>query len=142
MMDAQFAAELADELALPVYVGKTADEKVELLNAPKEGVTFPVIVPKATVARVLDPSHELIAGLADPIKKYVWDKRFQTLLSLAEGVRPADIADILAAGVTDGVLTPQQVGTLNYLGTRTGSRAEELWGEGMMISLNTIARVS
>ena len=135
-------AELAAELALPAYAGKTASEKVAMLNAPKEGVTFPVIVPKATVALVLDASHALIAGLVDPVKKEVWTRRFDVLLSLAEGVRPIDIADMLAAGVADGVMTSQQVATLNALGTRTGSRAEELWGEGVVVSLNDVARVS
>ena len=135
-------AELAAELALPAYAGLTAEQKTAALNAPKEGVTFPVIVPKATVALVLDGSHSAVATLADAVKKEVWTRRFDVLLSLAEGVRPSDITDMLAAGVADGVLTQQQVGTLNYLGTRTGSRAEELWGEGVVVSLNDVARVS
>ena len=135
-------AELAAELALPAYAGLTAAQKVDALNAPKEGVTFPVIVPKAIVALVLDGSHAAVAALTDPVKKEVWTRRFDVLLSLAEGVRPADIADMLAAGIADGVMTSQQVGTLNYLGTRTGSRAEELWGEGTVISLNQVALVS
>lgn len=135
-------AELIAELNLPAYAGMTAYEKAAALNAPKEGVTFPLIVPKATVALVLDGSHAAVAALADAVKKEVWTRRFDVLLSLAEGVRPSDIADMLAAGVTDGVITNQQVATLNALGTRTGSRAESLWGEGTVVSLNDVARVS
>jgi len=135
-------AELIAELASPAYAGMTAAQKVDALNAPKQGVNFPVMVPKATVALVLDGSHAAVAALVDPVKKEVWTRRFDVLLSLAEGVRPVDIADMLAAGVADGVMTSQQVATLNALGTRAGSRAEELWGESFSVSLNDVARVS
>lgn len=141
-MTPQQLAQLKTEMELPAYAGKTAAERVEMINAPKQGVTFNQIVPKATVALVLDSSHELVAELADPIKKEVWRRRFDVLLSLVEGVKPSDIADMMAAGMADGVLTEQQVGTLHYLGTRTGSRAEELFGEGATVSLNDVAMVS
>jgi hypothetical protein len=79
-------AELIAELQLPAYAGMTAAQKVDALNAPKQGVNFPVMVPKATVALVLDGSHAAVAALVDPVKKEVWTRRFDVLLSLAEGV--------------------------------------------------------
>lgn len=140
--DAQLIAEFANDPAGLGYAGKNAEQKHALINQVRESILISIIVPKATVALVLDGSHALVASLSDAIKKEVWRRRFDVLLSLAEGVRPADIADMLAAGIADGVMVQQQVGTLNALGTRTGSRAEQLWGEGVVIDLNSVARVS
>lgn len=123
------------------YPQMTAEEKAAALNHPRGWVTFPVIVPVATILLILDSALEAIESLQDPVKKMAWRARIENIRSLKEGFRPVDVAAQLTAGVADGVFDQQMVDTLFSLGTRSGSRAEELWGEGSRISLNDIAKV-
>jgi hypothetical protein len=136
-------AQLIAELALPAYAGMTANEKVALLNAPKAGVTFPVIVPKATVMAIFTTAMFRIAATAEP-GKTAWLQIMANIRSLDVGINPSDgpVQAMLAQGVADGVITAEEKQTLESLGLRPGSRAEELWGEGTTVSLNDVARVS
>lgn len=136
-------AELIAELALPAYAGMTAAQKVAALNAPKEGVNFPVMVPVATVLQIIGLAPFRAAALAEP-GRTGWLESLANIRSLKEGLVPSDagVAALLAQAVSDGVLTAEEVGMLNALGVRVGSRAEELFGEGTVIDLNSVARVS
>lgn len=139
MTDAQLAA----ELALPAYAGLTAAQKVAALNAPKDGVTFSQIVPKSVVLQIIGLSPFRAAALSEP-GRTGWLESLANIRALEVGLNPSDagVAALLAQAVNDGVLTAEEVGMLNALGVRDGSRAEELWGEGVSVSLNDVALVS
>lgn len=139
MTDAQLAA----ELALPAYAGMTASQKVAALNAPKPGVSIPVIVDVGTILGVLGSAPFRVAAMSEP-NKTAWLQVLANIRSLKEGFKPSDptVAPLLAQGVADGAITSQEKAALETLGLRTGSRAEELWGEGTVVSLNDVARVS
>lgn len=135
-------AELIAELSLPAYAGLTAAEKAVALNAPKEGVTFPVMVPKGDLLLAISACHERIATKAEP-ERTMWYQLLATIRSLSEGIyanHPA-VADFFAKAVLAGVLTQDEVNYVQSLGVRAGSRAEELWGAGFVVSLNDVARV-
>ncbi len=136
-------AQLEIELSLPAYAGKTAAERVAMINAPKQGVTFDQIVPKATVMAVLTTAMFKVAALPEP-GKTAWLQIMANIRSLDIGINPLDpsVAAMLAKGVVDQVITAEEKAALESLGTRTGSRAEELWGEGTSVSLNDVALVS
>ena len=135
-------AELAAELALPAYFGMTASQKVAAINAPKEGVTFPRIVDVATVLRIIGMAQFRAAALSEP-SRTGWLETLANIRSLKDGLIPSDsgVAELLAGAVQAGVLTSDEKATLDALGIRTGSRAEELWGAGTVVSLNDVARV-
>ena len=135
-------AELAAELALPAYSGMTASQKVAAINAPKEGVTFPRIVDVATVLRIIGMAQFRAAALSEP-SRTGWLETLANIRSLKDGLIPSDsgVAELLAGAVQAGVLTSDEKATLDALGIRTGSRAEELWGEGTIVTLNDVARV-
>jgi hypothetical protein len=109
-------AELKAELALPAYAGMTATQKA----APFR-----------------------VAAMNEP-NKTAWLQVLASIRSLKEGFKPSDtsVAPLLAQGVTDGAITAGEKTTLETLGLRPGSRAEELWGEGTVVSLNDVARAS
>lgn len=136
-------AELKAELALPAYAGKTIPEKVAALNAPKQGVTFPVIVPKAKVLEVMAMAPFRVGAMPEA-QRIGWLESLDNIRSLEQGITPSDagVAALLAQAVTDGILTSGEKAALDQLGQRLGSRAEELWGEGFVVSLNDVARVS
>lgn len=136
-------AELLAELALPAYAGKTANEKVAMLNTPKQGVAFSQIVPKSTVMAIFTTAMFRIAAMPEP-QKTAWLQIMANIRSLDVGVNPADgpVQQMLGQGVTDGVILSAEKAALESLGLRTGSRAEELWGEGTVVTLNDVARVS
>ena len=142
-MTPQQLAELKTELDLPAYAGKTAAERVAMINAPKQGVTFSQIVPKATVMAVLTTAMFKVAALPEP-GKTAWLQIMANIRSLDIGINPLDpsVAAMLAKGGVDQVITAEEKAALESLGTRTGSRAEELWGEGTSVSLNDVALVS
>lgn len=136
-------AELAAELASRDYAGMNALQKVAALNAPKEGVTFPKIVDVATVLKVIGLAQFRAAALSEP-SRTGWLETLANIRSLKDGLVPSDdgVSTLLAGAVQAGVLTSEEKATLDALGSRTGSRAEELWGAGTVITLNDVARVS
>lgn len=136
-------AELIAELSLPAYAGMTAAQKVAALNAPKEGVTFPVIIPVADVLKVIGMAQFRAAALSEP-SRTGWLETLANIRSLKDGLIPSDtgVAELLAAAVQAGVLTSQEKAALDALGVRAGSRAEQLWGVGTVVTLNQVARVS
>lgn len=135
--------QLAAELALPAYAGKTAEQKVAALNAAKPGYFVPRIVDVGTILGVLGAAPFRISQMSEP-NKTAWLQVLANIRSLKEGFNPSDptVAPLLAQGVTDGAITAGERLTLESLGLRPGSRAEELWGEGTVVSLNDVARVS
>lgn len=136
-------AELAAELALPAYSGMTAAQKVAAINAPKEGVTFPRIVDVATVLRIIGMAQFRAAALSEP-SRTGWLETLANIRSLKDGLIPSDdgVSTLLAGAVQAGVLTSEEKAALDALGVRAGSRAEELWGEGAIVTLNDVARVA
>lgn len=139
MTDAQLAA----ELALPAYAGMTAAQKVAAINAPKPEIAIAKIVDVATVLGVLGSVPFRVAAMPEP-GKTAWLQVLANIRSLKEGFKPTDpaVSPLLAQGVTDQVITAEEKATLESLGVRPGSRAEQLWGEGTVVSLNDVARVS
>ncbi|MBI1324384.1 hypothetical protein GC170_14530 [bacterium] len=136
-------AELIAELSLPAYAGKTATQKTDMLNAPKQGVIIPVMVPKGDMLLAISACHERIAAKSEP-ERTMWYQLLATLRSLSEGIyvnHPA-VVSFFAKAVLASVLTQDEVDYVQSLGVRTGSRAEELWGAGFTVSLNDVARVS
>lgn len=136
-------AELIAELSLPAYAGKTAYEKMALLNAQKAGFNIPVIVPKATVMAIFTTAMFRISAIPEP-GKTAWLQIMANIRSLDVGIKPSDapVQQMLGQGVTDGVILPAEKAALESLGLRPGSRAEELWGEGTVVTLNDVAKVS
>ena len=143
-------AELIDELALPAYAGKTAQQCVDMLNAPKQGVSFPVIVPKGTVLAVLARVPQRIATLSAS-EQQECTQTLANVRSLEHGLYTwlpdghplkANTEYGFARAVELGAMIADEKTLLETLGKRTGSRAEELWGEGTVVTLNDVARVS
>lgn len=142
MTDAELKAELTTDPAAMGYAGKSAQQIVNLLNGPKPGVTFPAIVPKATLLKIMGLGPFRAAALNDP-KKTGWLQSLANIRSLDQGLIPSEpgVAELLAQAVADGVVTASEKAMIDAQGTRPGSRAEELWGEGTVLSLNTVARI-
>lgn len=136
-------AELIAELSLPAYAGKSAAEKTAMLNAPKPGVMFSQIVPKSVVMAIFTQAMFRISAMPEP-GKTAWLQIMANIRSLDVGVNPSDapVQQMLSQGVADGVILSAEKALLESLGLRTGSRAEELWGEGTVVTLNDVARVS
>lgn len=136
-------AELAAELALPAYAGMTAQQKADALNAPKEGVSFAQLVYVADVLRVMGQATFRAAALEEP-SRTGWLQTLENIRALKDGLVPSQsgVAEMLAGAVLAGVLTAEEKAALDALGMRLGSRAEELFGEGTVVSLNDVARVS
>ena len=143
-------AELVAELALPAYAGKTASERVAMLNAPKEGVTFPVIVPKGVVFAILARVPQRISGLSAGAQAEC-TQMLENIRSLDQGLYTwlpdghplqANTAYGFDRAIELGAMTAEEKTLLETFGRRTGSRAEELWGEGFVISLNDVAKVT
>ena len=142
MTDAELRSELTNDPAGLGYAGKTAAQKVALINAAKEGVTFPKLVDVATVLRVIGMAQFRAAALTEP-SRTGWLETLANIRSLKDGLIPSDsgVAELLAGAIQAGVLTTGEKAALDTLGTRQGSRAEELWGAGTVVSLNDVARV-
>lgn len=143
-------SELRAELALPAYAGKTAQQKTDMLNAPKAGVEFPVIVPKGTVLAVMARVPQRIATLS-AAGQAECTQTLANIRSLEQGLYTwlpdghplkANTAYGFDRAVELGAMIAEEKTLLETLGKRTGSRAEELWGEGTSVSLNDVARVS
>lgn len=142
MTSEQLLAELTNDPEDIGYDGMSITERLAALNAPRESVTFPVIVPRSIVMEITTPAMFRIAALADPAKT-AWLQVMANIRSLDLGLRPSDasVQTILAQAVTDGVLLAPERGYLESLGVRLGSRAEQLWGEGAVVTLNDLALV-
>lgn len=142
MTDAELLAEITNDPAGLGYATMTGQEIVDAMNEPRTGVTFPVIVPKATLLQIMGLAPFRAAALTEP-GKTGWLESLANIRALAEGLRPSDagVAALLTQAVADGVLTNEEKATIDALGTRPGSRAEEVWGAGTVVSLNDVARV-
>lgn len=143
MTDIELRNELTSDPAGMGYAGKTALQKVALLNADKDGVTFPKLVDVATVLKVIGMAQFRAAALSDP-SRTGWLETLANIRSLKDGLIPSDagVAELLAGAVQAGVLTSPEKAALDALGARAGSRAEELWGVGTVVTLNDVARVA
>jgi hypothetical protein len=138
----QLKAELVTDPENLGYAGKTAAEKVALINAALDGITFPSIVPVATILQVIGMSPFRAAALEEPTRTG-WLESLANIRSLKEGLIPSDagVAALLTQAVSDGVLTSQEKAAIDALGVRAGSRAEQLWGAGSVVALNDVALV-
>lgn len=143
MTDTQLKAEITGDPANMGYAGKAAAQVVAIINAPKAGVTFPKIVDVATILGVMIEAPGRIARFADSTKTGEWNQILANIRSLKEGFRPSDapVAAMLQKALNEAVITSAEKATIEALGLRPGSRAEELWGEGTVVSLNNVARV-
>lgn len=143
MTDAALLDELTNDPAGLGYAGKMAAEKVALLNAPKAGVTFPVMVPVANVLQILGSAPFRAAALPEP-GRTGWLESLANIRALQVGLFPSDpgVSALFTQAVAAGVVTAEEKAQLDALGVRMGSRAEEIFGEGTIISLNDVARVS
>jgi hypothetical protein len=141
MTRVKLAAEISVDPASIGYAGKTADEIVSLLNEPRENVSIPRLLPVGTILGVIGQAPFRIANLSEPGKSTAWYQVLANIRSLKEGFVPSDpsVAPLLTIGVADGVITPEEKITLESLGLRSGSRAEQLWGEGTYVTLNDVA---
>jgi hypothetical protein len=142
-MDSQeILAEVTSDPASLGYASMSIVEKLAAINLTRETITFPVIVPKATVMELTTPAMFRIAAMAEP-GKTAWLQIMANIRSLDDGLRPSDasIQGLLTQAVADGVLLAPERALLESLGVRTGSRAEQLWGEGAVVTLNDLALV-
>lgn len=142
MTPAQLQSEITNDPAGLGYAGKTSQQIVDLINAARESITISVVVPKATVLQVIGLGPFRAAALSEP-KRTGWLESLANIRSLEIGIVPSDagVSALLTSAVADGVLTADEKATLDALGTRTGSRAEQLWGAGTVVTLNDVARV-
>lgn len=143
MTDAQLIAEFTVDPANLGYAAKNAEARHELITRVRDTIQIAKIVDVATVLGVLGSVPFRVAAMPEP-GKTAWLQVLANIRSLKEGLKPTDpsVAPLLAQGVTDGVITPEEKASLESLGVRPGSRAEQLWGEGATVSLNDVARVS
>lgn len=137
----KLAAEIAIDPAEIGYANKTANQIVEMLNSPREGVSIPQLVPVGVILGVIGQAPFRIAALSEPGKSTAWFQVLANIRSLKEGLVPSDssVTPLLSLGVADGVITADEKSTLESLGLRPGSRAEQLWGEGTFVTLNDVA---
>lgn len=148
-------AELVAELAAPAYAGKTAAEKVAMLNSESESAYLARLIPPATVMTVVRAFASRINAMPDAETRsklqFKWGQFAATVRSLAvgldvhtipPGMEVNPVIEELQAGVIEGVIQPQEIAILQTIGKRKATRAEELWGEGTVVSLNDVARVS
>ena len=142
MTDAEMLAEIMNDPAGLGYATMTGQEIVDAMNVPRTGVSILVIVPKATFLQVTGLAPFRAAALSEP-NRTGWLESLANIRSLEIGIVPSDagVSALLTSAVSDGVLTADEKATLDALGTRTGSRAEQLWGAGTVVSLNDVARV-
>lgn len=140
MTTAQLADELTNDPTNIGYSGMSTQEKLAAINLPRESISFSVIVPRSVIVEVTTPSLFRIASMPDP-SKTAWLQVMENIRSLDYGLRPSDpsIQGLLAQAVAEGVLLAQEKALIDSLGVRHGSRAEQLWGEGRVVSLNDIA---
>jgi hypothetical protein len=142
MTNEQLAAELTNDPQGLGYAGKTIREQADLLNAPRESVTFPRIVDVGTILGVFALAPFRVVAL-DETDRLAWTEVFHSIRALKEGFRPSDapVQQLLQQGVVDGVILEAEKQMLEAIGVRQGSRAEQLWGEGAIVSINDIALV-
>lgn len=142
MTDSQLKVEITTDPANLGYAGKTAQQIVNLINAAKAGVTYAQIVPKPVVFSITTTALFRIAQMATD-KQTAWYQIMANIRSLDQGIIPSEptIQDMLTKAIADGVLTAGERTALEALGIRTGSRAEELWGERTVVTLNDVARI-
>lgn len=142
MTDAEMLFEITNDPAQLGYAELTADQIVEKMNQPNDFITFPVIVPVAVVLQIFAQAPFRAAQLSEP-DRTGWLETLSNIRALKEGLNPSDpgIAQLLNAAVIAGVVTAEERASLDALKTRVGSRAEQVWGEGTVVSLNDVARV-
>ncbi len=142
MTDAELIAEITNDPAGLGYATMTAQEIVNAINAPREGVIIAVIVPKADVLQILSLAPFRAAALPEP-GRTGWLELLANIRSLAQGLSPLDmqVQGMLTQAVASDVLTAEEKMQIDALGQREGSRAEQLWGAGAVVSLNDVARV-
>lgn len=142
MTDAELLAEITNDPAGLGYAGKTAQQIVDMINAPRDGVVIAVIVPKSTVLQIMALAPFRAAALPEP-GRTGWLELLANIRALSEGLSPLDavVSAMLTQAVSDGVLTEGEKMQLDALGQRDGSRAEQLWGVWTVVSLNDVARV-
>ena len=139
MTDAQLKA----ELSLPAYSGKTASEKTAMLNAAHATAKIARIVPKAEALKLLSAASFRIGSLPEP-HKTGWDITLRNIGNLEIGLNFTEpgVATLLSQAVSGGVLTPDEKTAIDTASYRPATVAEALWGEGTVVSLNDVARVS
>ena len=142
MTSQQLLAELTDDPTSLGYAGMTTSQKLTALNQPRETITFTKIVDVATVMGVFTSALFRISAINEP-GKTAWLQVMANIRALKEGLRPSDdsVQGLLAQGVADGVLLAGEKAYLESLGYRHGSRAEQLWGEGSVVTLNDLALI-
>lgn len=123
------------------YSHATTQGKVELINAPSPSIAIPQRVATGNILRYLAQAPFRLPALPTEIQA-AWKLE----LSLIMGISDFDVADpsfqgMLALGVSQGVITVPETVAITSLGSRPGSRAEQLWGAGSVVSLNDAAGV-
>lgn len=103
-------------------------------NGAGKGLVTLTGLDKQTLLRTLLPVTVVLAGKTAAIQAK-WD-RLLDMVKFMESIPPADINDLLALAVTEGLLTQAKVDGLK---TRIGSRAEVLWGAGRTVSPTDIS---
>jgi hypothetical protein len=123
------------------YGQATTQGKVELINAVSPVIAIAQRVATGNILRYLAQAPFRLPALPVEIQA-AW----KTELSLILGISDFDVSDVsfqtmLSLGESQGVITTPEVTAITALGTRPGSRAEQLWGASTLVSLNDAASV-
>lgn len=141
MTGEQLLAEITNDPNNYGYAQAGIEGKLQLLNVPRVGISIERFIPKESLLEYTAMVGLRAAALEEP-GRGGWNQVLASVRS-SDGLNPSrpKIAALLTAAVAAGVLTPEELAELQAMGTRLGSRAEQLWGEGTFVSLNDLARI-
>lgn len=128
-------AALKTEIARNPYAGKTDAEKAALLNDRNgtESASIPInLVTKGDFLLAIAPlTLQLATKSADVQAK--WDRVISLITGSPDSIRvnSPTVQSLLALAVTDGLTTSEYVAQIS---NRVGSRAELLWGDGIVVT--------
>jgi len=116
------------------YATATTQGKVDLINQPRPTIAINQRVSNEAILRCL--GQVPFRTLGKPT-----ETAWKTEMDLIRSISDFDVFDptfdgLMQAGVSQGVLLQDEADYIKSLGTRPGSRAEQLWGAGVLVTLN------
>lgn len=124
------------------YSNLSTLEKISTINLRRENVKINTLVGISDLLKKLTPAVFRIAVMPEP-GRTAWLEILKNLRRLEIGLMPSDpeVQQLLGMAVQQGVLEQSEKESIEQLGTRNGSRAEQLFGENTVITLNDVAKL-
>lgn len=116
------------------YATASTQGKVDLINQPRATIAIRQRVSNEAILRCL--GQVPFRTLGKPT-----EAAWKSELDLIRSISDFDVSDptfngLMQLGVSQGVLMADEAAYIQSLGTRPGSRAEQLWGAGTVVTLN------